>query len=118
MHKSFPDIPLPHLIVSVRGKLRSYRLARNLDDESIPEPIFWLPNKSPEGWNVTEEEWERGIALCLQARVLGRWYGDDILHPIPMTEQMNKYIDRWRAEQCIRRIDAYLDPCHHLPVAQ
>ena len=66
MHKQFPDIPLPHLIVSVRGKLRSYRLARNLDDTSIPEPIFWLPNKPPEGWNVTEEEWERGIALCLQ----------------------------------------------------
>lgn len=56
MHKRFPDIPLPHLIVSVRGKMRSYRLARNLDDKSIPEPIFWLPNKPPEGWNVTEEE--------------------------------------------------------------
>ena len=52
MHKQFPDIPLPHLIVSVCGKLRSYRLARNLDDNSIPEPIFWLPNKPPEGWNV------------------------------------------------------------------
>ena len=49
MHKQFPDIPLPHLIVSVCGKLRSYRLARNLDDNSIPEPIFWLPNKPPEG---------------------------------------------------------------------
>ena len=97
MCKQFPDIPLPHLIVSVREELRSYRLARNLDDNSIPEPIFWLPNKPPEEWNVTEEEWEWGISLCLQARVLGRWYGD-ILHPIPMTEQMNKYIDRWRAE--------------------
>lgn len=100
MHKQFTDISLPR----VRGKLRSYRLARNLDDTSIPEPIFWLPNKPPEGWNVTEEEWERGIALlCLQARVLRRWYGD-ILHPIPMTEQMNKYIDRWRTEQCLCRI--------------
>lgn len=54
MHKQFPDISLPR----VRGKLRSYRLARNLDDTSIPEPIFWLPNKPPEGWNVTEEEWD------------------------------------------------------------
>lgn len=61
---------------------------------------------------LTEDEWERGIALCLQARVLGRWYGDDILHPIPMTEQMNKYIDRWRAEQCLCRINAYLAPGH------
>jgi hypothetical protein len=112
MHKQFPDIPLPPLIISVRGKLRSYRLARNLDDNSIPESIFWLPNKPPEGWNVTEEEWERGIALCLQARVLGGWYGDDILHPIPMTEQMNKYIDKWRSEQCLRRINSYLDSCH------
>ena len=51
---------------------------------------------------------ERGIALCLQARLLGRWYGDDILHPIPMTEQMNKYIDRWRTEQCLCRINGYL----------
>ena len=108
MHKQFPDISLPR----VSGKLRSYRLARNLGDKSIPEPIFWLPNKPPEEWNVTEEEWERGIALCLQARVLGRWYGDDILHPIPMTEQMNKYIDKWRIEQCLHRINAYLAPGH------
>ena len=98
MHKRFPDIPLPHLIVSVRRKMRSYRLARNLDDESIPEPIFCLPNKPPEGWNVTEDEWERGIALCLQARVLGRWYGDDILHPIPMTDGMVKFIEKWETE--------------------
>lgn len=98
MYKQFPDIPLPHLIVSVCGEMRSYRLARNPDDNSNHEPIFQLPNKPPEGWNVTEEEWEHGIALCLQARVLGRWYGDDILHPIPMTEQMNKYIDRWGTE--------------------
>lgn len=86
------------MIVSVRGKLRSYRLARNLDDTSISEPIFWLPNKPPEGWNVTEEEWERGIALCLQARVNGRWYGDDILHPIPMTDDMVKFIEKWESE--------------------
>lgn len=100
MHMKFPDIPLPHMIINLHKKQRSYRLAKNLDDKSIPEPIFWLPNKPPEEWNVTEEEWERGIALCLQARVLGRWYGD-ILHPIPMTDEMNAYIDKWKAELCI-----------------
>lgn len=100
MHTKFPDIPLPHMIINVHKKQRSYRLAKNLDDNTIPEPIFWLPNKPPEEWNVTEEEWERGIALCLQARVLGRWYGD-ILHPIPMTEEMNAYIDKWKAELCV-----------------
>ena len=43
MHKRFPDIPLPHLIVSVRRKMRSYRLARNLDDPRqggfLPGPV-------------------------------------------------------------------------------
>ena len=100
MHMKFPDIPLPHMIINLHKKQRSYRLAKNLDDKTISEPIFWLPNKPPEEWNVTGEELERGIALCLQASVLGRWYGD-ILHPIPMTEEMNAYIDKWKAELCV-----------------
>ena len=77
MHKQFPDIPLPHLIVSVCGKLRSYRLARNLDDNSIPEPIFWLPNKPPDGWNVdTLSEFYRDMFLGWNRKMLRKVWAE------------------------------------------
>lgn len=99
MHRIFPDIPLPHLTVGVSGHHRSYHLAENLKDFSIPETIFHLENnKPPAEWGITEDEWEHGINLCLQARVKGRWYGDDILHPIPMTDDMVKFIEKWESE--------------------
>jgi len=34
--------------------------------------------------------------------VLGRWYGDDILHPIPMNDGMVKFIANWEAE-CLKQ---------------
>ena len=45
MHKQFPDISLPR----VRGKLRSYRLARNLDDTSIPRTHILAPEQAARG---------------------------------------------------------------------
>jgi len=98
MHKMFPDIPLPNLVIGVAGGFRSYHLAKNVHDHSIIEPIFHLPNKPPADWNISEDEWEHDINLCLQARVKGRWYGDDILHPIPMTDDMVKFIEKWESE--------------------
>ena len=98
MHTVYPDILLPHVISTVMRDRRGYFLAKDLRDTSIPVSIFNISNNPPDGWNVTEDEWERGISLCLQARVKGRWYGD-ILHPTLMTEKMNEYIDKWEFER-------------------
>lgn len=41
MHMKFPDIPLPHMIINLHKKQRSYRLAKNLDDETIEAEFYF-----------------------------------------------------------------------------
>lgn len=61
--------------------LVEFRLNRVGDD--FDPPLFTVHAHPPKEFQMTQDEWDHATALCLKARIDGRWRGDDILHPIP-----------------------------------
>lgn len=62
-------------------------------DDPDRNVIFRCPRTPPEGYKMTQEEWEKATWLCLEARIHPTnnkpWFGD-ITNPIPIEE--TKYI--------------------------
>lgn len=75
---------LPKMHVRSCGGVRSFYLGE-IGDFSRP-PLFTTSVHPVPEFLMTQEEWDHATALCLEARVKGRWRGDDILHPIPWEE--------------------------------
>lgn len=81
---------LPKMHVRSCGGVRSFYLGE-IGDVSRP-PLFTISVHPAPEFRMTQEEWDDATALCLEARVKGRWRGDDILHPIPWEEGYDRGI--------------------------
>lgn len=50
------------------------------DIGNFPE-VFRAAKEVPTEFKMTQEEWDNATKLCLEARLRGKWIGNDILHP-------------------------------------